>query len=426
MEAIILVVFILGYLAITLEHPLHINKAASAIITGVLCWTVFIMFGHDAEHVNHELTEHLGEISGILFFLLGAMTIVELIDSHDGFEAITSRINTNNKRKLLWIMAFLTFFLSAVLDNLTTSIVMTSLSRKLISDKKDRMLFLGMVIISANAGGAWSPIGDVTTTMLWIGGQITAGNIVIKLILPSLLCALIPLILITFRIKGEEKPRVASEPIHGSRPFERNLVLIAGISSLIFVPIFKTITHLPPYMGILLGLGILWVLTEMLHREKPVDVKGRFTVMRALEKIDTSSILFFLGILVAVSSLQSAGMLRELALYLDETIGNTNVIVITLGLLSSIIDNVPLVAAAMGMYDLSVYPTDHYFWEFLAYCCGTGGSALIIGSAAGVAVMGMEKIEFFWYMRNITFYAVIGYLAGAFLYILMEPLFAVT
>jgi Na+/H+ antiporter NhaD/arsenite permease-like protein len=423
MEAIMLIVFIIGYIAITLEHPLHINKAASAIITGVLCWTVFILHGHDYDHVNLELTEHIGEISGILFFLLGAMTIVELIDSHDGFEAITSRITTNNKRKLLWIMSLLTFFLSAVLDNLTTSIVMTSLSRKLISDKKDRMLFLGMVIISANAGGAWSPIGDVTTTMLWIGGQITTANIISKLFIPSIICALIPLIIVSFKISGNETPKTNFNPAEGSHAFERNLVLIAGISALIFVPIFKTNTHLPPYMGILLGLGVLWVITELLHRKKPADVKGRFTVMRALEKIDTSSILFFLGILVAVSSLQSAGMLREMAAWLETTIGNTNAIVITLGLLSSVIDNVPLVAAAMGMYDLSVYPTDHYFWVFLAYCCGTGGSALIIGSAAGVAVMGMEKIEFFWYLRNMTLYAVIGYFAGAITYILMEPLF---
>lgn len=423
MELLILIVFLTGYLAITLEHPIHINKAATAIVTGVLCWTIFILFGHDVEHINHELAEHLGEISSILFFLLGAMTIVELIDSHDGFEAITSRITTSNKRKLLWIMGILTFFLSAVLDNLTTSIVMTSLSRKLISDKKDRMLFLGIVIICANAGGAWSPIGDVTTTMLWIGGQITAGNIVIKLILPSLLCAIVPLTMATFRVKGNEPPlQKKAEHLHTTAK-ERNLVFITGISALIFVPIFKTITHLPPYMGILLGLGVLWIITELMHKEKAHEIKGRFSVTRALEKIDTSSILFFLGILVAVASLQTTGMLKEMATYLENTIGNANVIVMTLGLLSSIIDNVPLVAAAMGMYDLSVYPPDHYFWEFLAYCCGTGGSALIIGSAAGVAVMGMEKIEFFWYLKNITIYAIAGYFAGAFLYILMEPFF---
>lgn len=285
------------------------------------------------------------------------------------------------------------------------------------------MLFLGIVIICANAGGAWSPIGDVTTTMLWIGGQITAGNIVIKLILPSLLCAIVPLTMATFRVKGNEPPlQKKAEHLHTTAK-ERNLVFITGISALIFVPIFKTITHLPPYMGILLGLGVLWIITELMHKEKAHEIKGRFSVTRALEKIDTSSILFFLGILVAVASLQTTGMLKEMATYLENTIGNANVIVMTLGLLSSIIDNVPLVAAAMGMYDLSVYPPDHYFWEFLAYCCGTGGSALIIGSAAGVAVMGMEKIEFFWYLKNITIYAIAGYFAGAFLYILMEPFF---
>ncbi len=423
MEIMILVVFIVGYLAIALEHPLHINKAATAILTGVICWVIYILMGSDAHVINEELREHLGEIAGILFFLLGAMTIVEIIDSHDGFEIITNSIQTLNKRKLMWIMAGLTFFLSAVLDNLTTAIVMTSLSRKLISNKNDRMLFLGMVIIAANAGGAWSPIGDVTTTMLWIGGQITASNIIIKLILPSLVCAFVPLILLSFQVKGNETKKPKEKNSHSSTPFEKKFVFFAGVSALIFVPIFKTITHLPPFMGILFGLGIMWVITELLHKGKPDLEKGRFTVVHALEKIDTSSILFFLGILVAVSALQSTGMLKTMANFLTHNIGNENVIILSLGLLSAIIDNVPLVAAAMGMYDLTVFPPDHYFWEFLAYACGTGGSALIIGSAAGVAVMGMEKIEFFWYLKKITIYSLLGYFAGAFLYIAMEPLF---
>jgi len=422
METIILAIFAIGYLAIAFEHPIRINKAASALLTGVLCWTVYILFSADPEHVNHQLVEHLGEVSEILFFLMGAMTIVELIDSHDGFDAITTKITTNNKRKLLWIISFLAFFLSAILDNLTTSIVMVSLLRKIISNKQERMLALGMVIIAANAGGAWSPIGDVTTTMLWIGGQITTSNIIIKLIVPSLVCMLIPLIFISIKFKGEEKNLKSTKGNSGTTAFERNFVLVAGVCCLIFVPIFKTVTHLPPYMGILFGLGLLWIITELIHSGKDEAEKGMFSVQNALRKIDVPSILFFLGILIAVSSLQSTGQLKDVAILLSDKVGNMHVIVMILGLLSSIIDNVPLVAAAMGMYDLSVYPVDHAFWEFLAYCCGTGGSALIIGSAAGVAVMGMERIEFFWYFKKITLYAVIGYFAGAFIYILMEPL----
>lgn len=423
MEILLIVVFIAGYLAIALEHPLHINKAASAILTAVLCWTIYIVSTGDAEVINHELAEHFSDISGILFFLLGAMTIVELVDSHQGFTIITDLVKTDKKKKILWIISIITFFLSAVLDNLTTAIVMTSLSRKLISDRNDRMLVLGMIVIAANAGGAWSPIGDVTTTMLWIGGQITAANIVIKLIIPSLLCLLVPLIMISFRIRGTEDHQLRNYNTgNNENRTEKKIVFATGIGALLFVPVFKTITHLPPYMGILFGLGVMWIVTELLHKSKTHEQKHKFTVTHALERIDTSSILFFLGILVAVASLQSTGLLKQAAGWLDQSIGNTNVIVIILGLLSSVIDNVPLVAAAMGMYDLSSFPTDHYMWEFLAYTCGTGGSALIIGSAAGVAVMGMERIEFFWYMKNITLYALAGYFAGAFTYILMEPL----
>ncbi|MFN5324775.1 MAG: sodium:proton antiporter NhaD [Bacteroidota bacterium] len=424
MEAILAIVFIVGYLAIALEHPLNINKAAPAILTGVLCWTVYVVFSSDAEIVNHQLAEHLAEISGILFFLLGAMTIVELIDSHNGFETITSRITTNDKRKLLWIISIITFFLSSVLDNLTTAIVMTSLARKLVSNRNERLLIVGMIVIAANAGGAWSPIGDVTTTMLWIGGQITPANIIIRLIIPSLICLIVPLFMVTHKFKGLETVRESiSEENQPVNKKERTLIFVLGISSLIMVPVFKTVTHLPPYLGILLGLGLMWVVTELMHKNKQSHFKGQLSVTRALEKIDTSSILFFLGILVAVSSLQSTGMLKHVAAWLDQSIGDLNAIVVILGLLSSVIDNVPLVAAAMGMYDITVYPTDHFLWEFLAYCCGTGGSCLIIGSAAGVAAMGMEKIEFFWYVRNVTFYALAGYLAGAVIYIAMEPLF---
>ncbi|MFM7078711.1 MAG: sodium:proton antiporter NhaD, partial [Bacteroidota bacterium] len=396
MEAILAIIFIIGYLAITLEHPLNLNKAAPAILTGVLCWTVYMVFSTDSELVNHQLEEHLSEISGILFFLLGAMTIVELIDAHHGFDVITSRITTKDKRKLLWIISIITFFLSAVLDNLTTAIVMTSLTKKLVSNRKEKLLIIGMVVISANAGGAWSPIGDVTTTMLWIGGQITPANIIVKLIIPSLVCLFVPLLMLSTRVKGLETGDAQEVGRKTVSSKESNLIFFAGIGALIMVPVFKTITHLPPYLGILFGLGIMWVITEFIHKSKESHHKSQLSVTRALEKIDTSSILFFLGILVSVACLQSAGILKDMAVWLDKEVGNLNLIVVIMGLLSSVIDNVPLVAAAMGMYDLSAFPTDHYMWEFLAYCCGTGGSCLIIGSAAGVAAMGIEKIEFFW------------------------------
>lgn len=426
MEAILVILFVLGYMAIALEHTIHINKAASAILTGVLCWTVYILSSGNKELVGEQLTHHLGELSGILFFLMGAMTIVELIDAHDGFDVITSRITTTNKRKLLWILCFLTFFLSAVLDNLTTAIVMASLCRKLLAEKTDRMFFVGMIVVAANAGGAWSPIGDVTTTMLWIGGQVTSLNIILKLIIPSLFCLIIPLLVVSYMIKGKvERPRAdKSEKTRiPSTPFERNFVFFMGVGALVFVPVFKTITHLPPYMGILFGLGVLWIVTEIIHFEKEAEEKNSFSVIRALQKIDVPSILFFLGILIAISALESTHILAHLAEILDEKIGNINLIVMSIGVLSSIVDNVPLVAAAQGMYDLSVYPVDDYFWEFIAYCAGTGGSLLIIGSAAGVAVMGIERIEFFWYLRRIGWLAGLGYLSGALIYILQHELF---
>jgi Na+/H+ antiporter NhaD/arsenite permease-like protein len=424
MYTLIIVMFIAGYAAIAFEHPLKINKTASALLTGVLCWVIYIMGGTDVDHVTAQLYEHLGQISGILFFLLSAMTIVELIDAHDGFEVITSKIRTKDKRKLLWIISFVTFFLSAVLDNLTTTIVMVSLLRKLISDKQIRMFFIGMVVIAANAGGAWTPIGDVTTTMLWIGGQITTVNIMVKLILPSLACIIIPLILLSFSIKGKiENVVIESKQIDPTSNFERRLILGLGIGALIFVPVFKTITHLPPFLGILFGLGILWVVTEIIHKNKNDADKDVYSVVHALRKADVPSVLFFLGILVAISALESTHLLADLAAYMDSTIGNLNIIVISIGLLSAIIDNVPLVAATMGMYDLQTYPTDHYFWEFIAYCAGTGGSCLIIGSAAGVAAMGMEKIDFFWYLKKIAGLALLGYFAGAFVYIAQHYLF---
>lgn len=426
MILLISVIFIIGYAAITLEHTIKVNKAATALITGVLCWAVYALFSDDAHIPSHFLEAHLGELSGILFFLLGAMTIVELIDAHDGFEVVTSRITSTNKRKLAWIIALLTFFLSAVLDNLTTTIVLVSLLRKIIPDRKERLLFAGLVVIAANAGGAWSPIGDVTTTMLWIGGQITVANIVTSVFIPSMVCLLIPTYLITRKLKGEltGKMEVVKNLNYTRSKAERNGVFALGLSALLFVPVFKTVTNLPPYMGILIGLGVMWVITEFIHHDKDEEEKGVLSVNHALRKIDTPSILFFLGILLSVAVLQTVGVLTGIATWMDESIGNINVITISIGLLSAIIDNVPLVAAAQGMYGLETYPVDDYFWKFLAYCAGTGGSCLIIGSAAGVAAMGIEKIEFFWYVKNISLYALLGYLAGAGTYILQTAIFS--
>jgi Na+/H+ antiporter NhaD/arsenite permease-like protein len=424
MEVLIISIFILGYAAIAFEHPLKINKAASALLTGVLCWTVYILFSSDRDAVAEELVGHLGTHSGILFFLLGAMTIVELVDAHDGFEVITRRITTNKKRTLLWIVCLVTFFLSAVLDNLTTAIVMVSMTRKLVADKNDRLFFAGMIVIAANAGGAWSPIGDVTTTMLWLGGQITSGNIIVKLFLPSLVCLLIPLTVVSFLMKGKaaRPSSVEAKPNQIALSFERHLVLFGGLFLLIMVPVFKTVTHLPPYMGVLLALGILWVMTEFIHKQKDLQKKKQLSVEHALRSIDVPSILFFLGILVAVSSLESTGLLTRFAQLLDQRIGNQTLIILCIGVLAAVIDNVPLVAATMGMYDLSTFPPDSFLWEFIAYSTGTGGSMLIIGTAAGVAVMGIEKIDFFWYLKRIGWLAGLGFLAGAGVYLLQEYL----
>lgn len=420
MSIAIIVIFILGYFAIAFEHSININKAATALVTGVLCWTVYILFTPNKQVVSHQLIEHLGELAGILFFLLGAMTVVELIDAHDGFEVITERIKTKSAVKLLWIIGGLTFFLSAILDNLTTTIVIVSLLRKLIDNKEQRLFFVGITVIAANAGGAWSPLGDVTTTMLWIGNQITAGQIIKMLFLPSVFCLLLPLIIVSFRLKGVIQPS-SKNTNHTLRPkFERTLVFCLGIGILLFVPIFKTVTHLPPFMAILLGLGILWIVTEVLHKQKLEDEKDSLTVARALQRIDTPSILFFLGILISIAALQATGQLTQLAQWLTATVKNETAIVTGIGLLSAVVDNVPLVAAAQGMYSLEQYPTDHFFWEFLAYTTGTGGSALIIGSAAGVAAMGMEKITFVWYLKKISWLALIGFFGGAGVYLLMN------
>ncbi len=421
---ILLVIFVLGYAFITLEHTIHINKSATALITAVLCWTLIVLNAPDSEIVVESLTHHLSAISEIVFFLLGAMTIVELIDAHDGFQSITESIKTTHKTKLIWLIAIITFFLSAVLDNLTTTIVMISILNKLIEDKKTKWMLLGLVIISSNAGGAWSPIGDVTTTMLWIGGQITPFNIVKQVFFASLVSMVIPTLIISYMIKGQIALKQATPDLvnASSNLFERNLIFIVGVGSLLFVPIFKTITHLPPYMGMLLCLGIIWVVTELLHKKKPAEEKGVLSVNHAIQKIDTPSILFFFGILMSIASLEYVGVLPELAAFLNTTIGDINLVAISIGLLSAVLDNVPLVAALQSMYSLEQYPQDHYFWELLAYTAGTGGSCLIIGSAAGVAVMGLEKIDFFWYLKRISWIALIGYLVGALVFILQHNL----
>lgn len=425
MEILILIIFVVGYLLIAVEHNIDINKTATALITGVLCWTVYVFY-EDAHVVQHQLLEHLGEISSILFFLMGAMTIVELIDAHDGFELINSRIGTRNRRKLLWIVALLTFFLSAILDNLTTTIVMVTLVIKLVKNMKMRMIFVGMIVLAANSGGAWSPIGDITTTMLWIGGQISATTIVGKLIFPSLVSLLVPLTIATFMIKGDleamEINRTQEDTIRATHS-EQKLVFFAGVGALVGVPVFKTVTHLPPFMGMLLGLGLLWLLTEIIHHGKEQKQKQKLSVIRALEHMDVPSVLFFLGILLAVGVLQNTGQLASMAGWLTQTFKQEELILSIIGILSAIVDNVPLVAATMGMYSLEVYPMDHSFWILLAFCAGTGGSLLIIGSAAGVAAMGLEKIPFGWYLKNITWLAMAGYLAGICAFLLQESIY---
>lgn len=414
MNLIIILVFVVAYTFIAIESKTKINKASIALFTGVTLWSIYILFNPGSQDIVQQLIDHVGSISQIIFFLLGAMTIVELVDSYDGFEIITKHIKTDNKKILLIILSFTTFFLSSVLDNLTTAIVMVTLTRKLVDDDKERLFYIGMIVISANAGGTWTPIGDVTTTMLWIGEQITTVNIIHKIFLPSLVSMVIPLTIISFMMKGHfhEIPTLKQEsPIPHS---EKYIVFFTGLFALIFVPIFKAITHLPPFLGILFGLSILWVVTEILNKNKQNDKK--ITVANALHKVDIPSILFFLGILIAVAALEATGLLTNLSQFLASSIGNLKTIAMSLGLLSAIVDNVPLVAATMGMYN---FTTDYYFWEFIAYCTGTGGSILIIGSAAGVAAMGIENIDFFWYLKKISLIALIGYLSGAFLYILL-------
>ncbi|MBP0116146.1 MULTISPECIES: sodium:proton antiporter NhaD [Bradyrhizobium] len=411
-------IFILAYAAIALEHPLRVNKSATALLGAGLLWTIYAVATGDHALVGRQLDASVGSTAQIVFFLICAMTIVEVIDAHDGFEVITSLIRTTSQVTLIWLIGFVTFFLSAILDNLTTTIVMISLIQKLIARRDDRLLFASLIVIAANAGGAWTVIGDVTTTMLWIGGQISPLKIMSAVFLPSLLNLLVPLVFISFSLRGKIiAPPPKDNGLLAVDRFERNLMFYLGLGTLIAVPAFKAVTHLAPFMGILFGLGVLWLVGEIVHRHKEEHVRQPLTLVHALTRIDMSSVVFFVGILLAVACLEHAGLLSMLARWLDTAIGRQDVIVVVLGLLSAVIDNVPLVAATMGMYDLAHYPPDSFIWEFIAYCAGTGGSILIIGSAAGVAAMGLEKIEFFWYARRIAGPALVGYLAGALVYI---------
>jgi Na+/H+ antiporter NhaD/arsenite permease-like protein len=421
MFEILVIVFVLAYAAIALEEPLKTNKSAAALIGAGVLWTIYALAAGAPEMVNEELNESLVETAQIAFFLLGAMTIVEVIDAHDGFDVITSRLTARTMATLLVFICIVTFFLSAILDNLTTAIVMVSLCKRLLQERSDRLLFAGMIVIAANAGGAWSPMGDVTTTMLWIGGQVTTTAIVTKLILPSVVNMAVPLTIVAYGLRG--KPIVAPEKVEPAAggwettPFERNLMFTAGLLALLSVPVFKTVTHLPPFLGVLLGLGVLWAIGDRLHSDKPQEERKRVTIGHALTRIDMSAITFFIGILLAVATLGHAGILDALADGLDQVIGRLDLIVMAIGLVSAVIDNVPMVAGAMGMYSLEEHPTDSFLWEFLAYCAGTGGSILIIGSAAGVAAMGLEKIDFIWYMKRFSLLAIAGYVAGALVYI---------
>jgi Na+/H+ antiporter NhaD/arsenite permease-like protein len=422
----LVMVFVVVYAAIALEHPLRINKSASALVGAGLLWTIYAVQVNQPSLIAEQLRESLISTAQIVFFLMGAMAIVEVVDAHDGFEVITSRIKTTELSSLMWLVGFVTFFLSAILDNLTTTIVMISLMRKLLDKRDDRLFFAGIIVIVANAGGAWSPIGDVTTTMLWIGGQITTVAIIQSVFLPALINVLVPLLVTSFWLKGQSvvppAPSVQHSTGTSTTPFERQLVFYLGLGILVAVPAFKTWTSLPPFMGILFGLGLLWLVGDLVHKEKPDQDKAHLTIGHALTRIDLPSIVFFIGILLSVATLEHTHILKDVAQWLDNTVGRQDVIVMIIGLVSAIVDNVPLVAASMGMYSLQQYPADSFLWEFLAYCAGTGGSILIIGSAAGVAAMGLEKIDFIWYLKKISGLAFLGYVAGALAYIFQYQL----
>ena len=420
----IAVVFVSCYAMIALEHPIKINKSATALIAAGLMWTLYSFVSPLGVHaVVEQLTDKLAETAAVVFFLISAMTIVEVTDSHGGFEVITSRIKATRLSTLLWIIGFIAFFLSAILDNMTTTIVMVALMKRLLKHHKHRLFFAGIIVIAANAGGAWTPIGDVTTTMLWIGGQVSTVNIMKTTFLAAMVSLIIPLAMASFMLQGNVvAPDRVEQGGVSTTQLEKTIMFFMGMGSLIFVPIFKAVTHLPPYLGILFALGVLWLVGDVLHRNKSTQEKEHFTLSVALKRIDMASVVFFIGILLAVATLSANGMLPSLAKWLDVKVGNQSIIVVIIGLVSAIVDNIPLVAASMGMYPLAQFPPDSFLWEFMAYCAGTGGSILIIGSAAGVAAMGLEKIEFFWYARRIAPLALVGYFCGIATYILQYRL----
>ena len=435
----IVVAFVFGYLCIALESLTKINKAAIALLMCVICWTL-LMMGPGAyypdvaadgllHHISEVIEHHLGDAAGTLFFLMGAMTIVEIVDSNGGFNFVRDALKTRSKRKLMWRVAFMTFFLSAILDNLTTSIVMIMVLRKLVQSREDRLIYAALIIISANSGGAFSPIGDVTTIMLWIKGVITTQGVLTEIFIPSLVSMVVPAFILQYSLSGkfDKAQNLPKASVSQFTQKQRNIIFWLGVGGLVFVPIFKTITHLPPFMGILLVLGVLWTVTEIFHYNTSEDDTMAKRVSDILSKIDLSTIMFFLGILMAVAVLQEIGVLTAMGEGLDEAFsGNYYLINGIIGMLSSIVDNVPLVAGCMGMYPVAAegaMAVDGIFWQLLAYCAGVGGSMLIIGSAAGVVVMGLEKITFGWYMKRITWIAFVGYLAGILCYWVERMLF---
>ena len=427
-----ILLFVIGYAFIAMEHKIKIDKAAIALLMCGAIWTIFSLLGHD-ENITHELIDHLGDTCEILVFLIGAMTIVDLIDSHGGFGVITDHITTHNKHKLLWLLALITFFMSAALDNMTTTIIMVMLLRRIIANRKERWLFASVIVIAANSGGTWSPIGDVTTIMLWMRGNVTSGALMGSLFLPALTSTVIPTAITARYIARKSTTPMAATASEsrlpkGVGPRLSKFILVVGILSLLFVPVFKSITHLPPYMGMMISLGVMWVLTEIIYdKKRGIEESIKNRVSKVLKHIDMPTILFFLGILMSVAALQSAGVLTDVARFLDRNIHEVFTITGIIGVLSSVIDNVPLVAACMGMYPVadaaavasSIDPSylqsfvqDGIFWHLLAYCAGVGGSILIIGSAAGVVAMGLEKITFSWYFKRIALLAVAGYFGG--------------
>ena len=436
-----ILLFVVGYAFIALEHKVKVDKSAIALLMCGAIWTIFSLLGHDA-NIGHDMVDHLGDTCEILVFLIGAMTIVDLIDSHGGFNVITDHIKTRNKHKLMWLLAIITFFMSAALDNMTTTIIMVMLLRRIIADQKERWIFASLIVIAANSGGAWSPIGDVTTIMLWVRGNISTSSTIPHLILPSIVSALIPVLIAMRFLHGNVTPPNAFSQMEADNELLKKLkdkeklsILIIGVLCLLFVPVFKTVTHLPPFMGILMGVGILWFYTEMLYARKPIDEDLKLRLSKVVHRIDGATLLFFLGILLAVDALRCSGVLSDFAFWLDDTVGNVYAVNLIIGALSSIVDNVPLVAGAIGMYPVATdamvaaatdpaylanFMQDGVFWQFLAYCAGVGGSMLIIGSAAGVVVMGLERINFIWYLKNISLLALAGYLSGAVVYILQN------